>query len=622
MPRTSRNRKIAAALIAAMVCVLQLGGMAAASTPNAAGNDSAYMLDAYALYGEQGTELHLAVRSDSGQTAVFKKVQVKLRGTDGKLKSTTNYTDPPSPAGRTVLRLENASLNDTVEIQALVQPADRMNTVVLNGVAAAAEFAVMPHNVVVPEFQGYGAQMNMHLYTALNDPSRGFVGNTPPEDLDNVEAKIAALRPGLTRIFLSPANYDPGNENRMESFYKTVELAQEVGANVNITWWFLETNYDDPVKMDELLRENMSQFAGTLVDLIENKGITVIREVTIQNEPNTTRLNQENNIETVYEKAYRLLDQYLKDAGIRDRILFAGGDLVVNDQEKWFRHMAERMGDILDVWTVHIYWNYFQTSYMQERLSGIKAVYDSIPAEQRKPLQVSEYGVRGIRQYAPGEWIQDFNYYRRNGANNMTNTAAGYYQEGNDTPYYDPDKGELIPVNETVIAAFQQAWFNMQAANMGFSGFSKWDMYRAQYDFGYQDHSLIGYVFEPEPGEDRWPLRPAYYMTWLMSNAAGQGSQVLGQEGAAGTKMITPFRSASGDYTVFALNTDDSAGATFHIGNLPADTEFHIIIWNADGSGKLSAAGSINSGAAGAVAAEVPAGAMAAITTASLALPE
>jgi hypothetical protein len=41
-----------------------------------------------------------------------------------------------------------------------------------------------------------------------------------------------------------------------------------------------------------------------------------------------------------------------------------GGDFVedgggaVSDQRTWFHYMADHMNDILDAYSVHIYWNY------------------------------------------------------------------------------------------------------------------------------------------------------------------------------------------------------------------------------------------------------------------------
>jgi hypothetical protein len=300
---------------------------------------------------------------------------------------------------------------------------------------------------------------------------------------------------------------------------------------------------------------------------------------------------------------------YLKQDGIRDQIKLVGGDLVLNGQGPFFLYMAQHMDDVLDGWSEHIYWSYYYPGYMVTRLDGILADMDTLKSEgyNVKPLSITEYGVRGYKTQN-GVTIKDADPYR-NGA--LVATAAGYY--------VNPD-GSLTPVNETNIAGYQQAWFNMVSLNDGFIGMSKWDMYRAQYDFSYQDHSLIGYVFNPAPGQDRWPLRPGYYMEWLMANTTGQHWQVLGQSGSSGADLVTPFRGPNGELTLFALKTDETAGP-ITIGDLPRGTEFHVLVWNSDGAGKVTDGGRVNAAGTGTVTVNVPAQGMVALTTMTTAAP-
>jgi hypothetical protein len=246
---------------------------------------------------------------------------------------------------------------------------------------------------------------------------------------------------------------------------------------------------------------------------------------------------------------------------------------------------------------------------MITRLDGILAYMNTLKSEgyNTKPLSITEYGVRGYKTH-DGVALKDPDPYR-NGA--LVATAAGYY--------VNPD-GTLTPVNETNIAGYEQAWFNMASVNDGFIGMSKWDFFRAQYDFSYQDHSLIGYLFNPTPDQDRWPLRPAYYMEWLMANTTGQHWQVLGQSGASGAKLITPFRGPNGALTLFVMSTDGSASPVT-IGDLPRGTEFKVLVWNADGSGKVTDGGTVNAAGSGSVTVHTPAQGMVALTTVSTAAP-
>jgi|SRR5579859_295824 len=564
-----------------------------------------FTLDAYALRSPEDTsaKLYITVLPSNSQTIapeLLKDVLVRVTGMQGELESTNDYQSVPSPGGQATIDLGDVPLLDTIAVQVLVQTDQTVKTQVLNGLTAVTEFALNSRQVVVPDFEGYGAQMNHNLYTSLSNSTNNWI-NFPPEDVGNVEAKVKAMKPGLCRIFLSPNNYISGNQNLMTSFYQTVELAQAAQAKVNITWWFLRhvsTNY---ATEQAAIDADMHHFADTLNDLVKNHGITVINEITVQNEADSVSWITSNM--SLYEYAYRQLNYYLTQDGLRNQIKFVGGDLVLNGQKPFFFYMAEHMDDVLDGWSEHIYWNYWDSGYMITRLNGILDDMTLIKNDgfNTKPLSITEYGVRGIVTLN-GSPIKDVNPYR-NGA--LTNTDAGYYQSSD---------GTLTPISQTNIAAFQQARFNMQAIDDSFIGMSKWDFYRAQYDFGYQDYSLIGYLFNPAPGQDQWPLRPSYYMEWLMANTTGQDWQALGYHGSADSKLIAPFRSPSGDLTFFALNTN-AAATSFAIGDLPANTSFNVLVWNADGSGKVSSAGTANSGPSGAVQVNAPVQSLVALTT-------
>ena len=72
--------------------------------------------------------------------------------------------------------------------------------------------------------------------------------------------------------------------------------------------------------------------------------------------------------------------------------------------------------------------------------------WTSDPADARKPVYITEFGVRGIRNL-PGSPIQ-----------------PGYWEDG-------------TQMARTNIAAFQQLWFNLASAQLGYTGTVKWDAY-------------------------------------------------------------------------------------------------------------------------------------------------
>ena len=49
----------------------------------------------------------------------------------------------------------------------------------------------------------------------------------------------------------------------------------------------------------------------------------------------------------------------------------------------WFQYMAHNMNDILDAYSVHIYWNYWDTPRMEFRLRDVRqSSARSCPAER------------------------------------------------------------------------------------------------------------------------------------------------------------------------------------------------------------------------------------------------
>jgi hypothetical protein len=200
----------------------------------------------------------------------------------------------------------------------------------------AAEFKARTAAVVVPEFAGYGGQFNNHVYAALSRAA-----GVTDDNVVDMEQKMRALHPEFSRIFFTPQAFtDP---DKMQSFIRTVQFAQSTGTDINITW---QGGTLQPQK-----------FADVLLDLVSNRGITHLRWLTLQNEPNRTRMTME-----AYEKQYRDLDPLIQT--IRGQVKYMGGDLVrgpdtgAPNQDVWFQYLAAHMSDILDAYSIHVFWDY------------------------------------------------------------------------------------------------------------------------------------------------------------------------------------------------------------------------------------------------------------------------
>ena len=194
-----------------------------------------------------------------------------------------------------------------------------------------------------------------------------------------------------------------------------------------------------------------------------------------------------------YETLNRALDAQLVARGLREQIRMMGGDLVSTSQRAWFAYIAANMNDLFDAYSVHVYWDYWNTPFFKEtRLKDIRRIVtEELPASARKPTYVMEFGVRG--KSFPGK----------------PNVESGYWDDGTD-------------IARTNVAAFQQLWFDLAAAQLGFTGSVKWDAYWGRYHGTYNSlYSLIG------PASEGWPLFPGYHATNLLLQTTARGWQVL-----------------------------------------------------------------------------------------------
>jgi hypothetical protein len=433
------------------------------------------------------------------------------------------------------------------------------------------EFQVTPARVLVPSLAGYGGQFNQHVYAKISRDA----GVTDANVVD-MEQKMKELRPEFSRIFFTPLAF--GDPDRMQSFVRTVQLAQTTGATIDITWQ--GGNLD-------VAGGNVQRFANVLIDLVRNRGITNLRWLTLQNEPNRTRLTPEQ-----VEAAYRALDPYIQS--IRGQVKYMGGDLVrgpdtgAPNQQLWFDYMAQHMSDILDAWSIHVFWDYWDTQKIVDRLTEVRALWDAEPPSQRKPLYVAEYGVRGLRTF------------------NGVRGDPGFWQDG-------------TPISQTNVSAFQHAWFDVLSAKLGYVGTSKWDSYFGRYDNSQQAYYMIG---DPQSG---WPLYPLYHFVRLTTATVRPGWSVVNVDAVADTRLVTAYTSKA-ERTVIGL---DTAGAqlntvsptpiTYTIGGLPASKRLYLAIWNEAGDGVVPPSHAVTTDAAGVATITVPQQAVFVLTTIRLA---
>ena len=429
----------------------------------------------------------------------------------------------------------------------------------------AVEFRARPAAVITPALAGYGGQFNHHVYAALSRAA-----GVSDENVIDMENKMRALHPQFSRVFFTPQAFtDP---DKMQSFVRTVQFAQSTGTDINITW---QGGTLQP-----------QRFADVLLDLVRNRGITHFRWLTLQNEPNRTRITME-----AYEKQYRDLDPLIQS--IRGQVKYMGGDLVrgpdtgAPNQDVWFRYLADHMSDLLDAYSIHVFWDYWDTQKLYDRLTEVQAIVAALPQAGRKPVYVTEYGVRGLRTF-----------------NGAPQVDPGVWEDG-------------TPVNQTNVSAFQQAWFDVLAANLGYIGTSKWDSYYGKYDNGTQAYYIIG---APQSG---WPLYPLYNFMQLLTTTVKRDWSVVAVDSVPNTsRILAGYAGKNKQLTVVGLdtagaqlNTLSPTAVSYMIAGFPPSRRVNVEIWNLAGDGLVTRAPALLADAAGVVTVSVPQHAVFVLTT-------
>jgi hypothetical protein len=316
----------------------------------------------------------------------------------------------------------------------------------------------------------------------------------------------------------------------------------------------------------------MSRFADVLDRLATTNSITKLDWVTVQNEPNTAP--KPGHVKAVtpegLEDMYRRLDAHLTHKGLRSQIRFMGGDLIEGSKDttsplhhrRWFEYMSEHMADLIDAYSAHVYWDYQDVRRFQFRLSDTLQIVTSLA--NRKPVFITEYGIRSADRIVNGQ---------PNGID------PGNYKDG-------------TPLGKTNIAAFQQAWFQILAAQMGYAGTIKWDGFFGKYDSGTSAYYAIG-----PPGPDGWELSPMYFLLQLFTMTTESGWRVVEikqSNSSEPTKHLAAFAGPTGGLTILgldsrgaSLNTTSPTKIDYTIGGLPAHTSFALVLWNRAGGGHL-----------------------------------
>jgi hypothetical protein len=278
------------------------------------------------------------------------------------------------------------------------------------------------------------------------------------------------------------------------------------------------------------------------------------------------------------------IDRELRARGLREQIGIMAGDLVENgrsgNHRVWLDYIVDNLSGIVDAYSEHIYWNYWDVPRMEFRLKDVRHLMkeELPPSEARKPVYLIEYGVRGIQNF-PGKPALE----------------PGYWADG-------------TPISRTNIVAFQQLWFNIESAQLGFSGTAKWDSYWGVYDANRFGNPNLQAYYTIGPAAEGWPLFPAYHALRMLFQTTARGWQIVGVDPWGDDdwklddqnrpydqpeKEIAAYAGPHGELTLLGLdshgrdlNASSAETPAYSIGGLPPATTFNLAIWNAAGNGE------------------------------------
>ncbi len=251
------------------------------------------------------------------------------------------------------------------------EPVDNANTTVPEDTDVTLEILKQQGNQKV---FGVGTELDPHFFSE----NVGLKGTTDDgeeweckaEDWEIFEERMEEMKLKRIRCMLLPSwyvlsedgirynDYNWESEN-MKSFYRVLDTAQRLGMTVNVTMWGADVSFiGDPechewVKPPRAGQEGnfVKCFADCIKYLIETKGYTCVKEITLYNEPNSLYSSAAGN--DAYCDLCKLLHEEFLNQDIRDKVLFNLSD----DAESftWLARTLNSLKDIIDVVNSHTY---------------------------------------------------------------------------------------------------------------------------------------------------------------------------------------------------------------------------------------------------------------------------
>jgi hypothetical protein len=234
--------------------------------------------------------------------------------------------------------------------------------------------------------------------------------------------------------------------------------------------------------------------------------------------------------------------------------------LLQKNEGAWFQNMATELADVCDGYSVHMYWEYPQAAdYLRRRMGEIATIQAELPTQERHPLYITEFGIRG----------------------------KDWHTRGNEPGFFD----DGTPVAQSWVYALQIGWLMTEATRRGFVATVQWEAYDVGYPRIRMHYGMLG------EARDGWPLRPSYQVLRLFTHTSAPGWRALQLEGESSDVALAAVQGPKGELTVMALN-HSSAAQPISLAHLPPNLVFRRLLWTAADKERLNDSGDLAGGAA------------------------
>lgn len=445
--------------------------------------------------------------NDTGDERITYAQSEGLKGTGGWTELRIRSVAPPDTARARFVCLLNGH-GRAHFTAARVENAGSMATGPLDGPVTLT----VTDDVVCEEFLGFGFEDDGWFY---NDENAAH--GVTEEDYALKERRVEWMDPDRVRMFFWIKDYCPsGNWEtfdfdsvNMRSHYRTLDLYQRIGADVNVTGveWGFDRPYDDVPRA--------AKGIATLVEhLVRDRGYTCVKSWTLTNEPNGSWVPRGDTFEHFAELTRLVRKEFsrrkldVQVVGSDDTSGLAWFTRCVEDDD--YFHAA-------DYFASHLYQPFpdrvLSPFFFKDRLELLAK------RQPRKPFTVEEFGFQDQRSDA---------------LNN--------------------------PIMMTYPYAVWAAAFCIEGLNLGVAGFSIWASHEVYYPGnGFMEYALWEFK------DDGWKVRPVYHAWANFCRLTDKGDPVRRCESSSPNHVIA---ARVGD-TLFWVNRAD-VPAEVRIEGMPA----------------------------------------------------